>query len=392
MSFANPTPLRVGMTGTLAGTRYRVAGRVVLGMEDAGETYYWNEFNLVDDAGDSVTLVYEESESGGEWKLFTWFEPDNPRSVPEAAAQRVGDEVNFDGTPLRVTLVDESRVYHIEGEAPEGVEMGDVAHYFNAEAGNKMQVASWTGDEVEYYRGVDLPRGTVATAFGLPSERSAASFLSAPDEGGLASSGVVLKVVGALLFLAIIFASYSSCRPTVRRPTLVKTTAPSSPLTVGSSFTLAGKNYIVTSHAVVEIAQVGQVHERHEYKLLDHDGNPALLVYGLKPSAKDGALFTPIQPLDPLTPQQAAALRAGDTVNLDGSVAPVSQLFRSVIRQADSPESPDSRIGTMSFGFSGKSGETLLLARWNDGGIAFYRGRNLDAKEVTAGFRQPPQK
>jgi hypothetical protein len=137
---------------------------------------------------------------------------------------------------------------------------------------------------------------------------------------------------------------------------------------------------------------VGQVHERHEYKLLDHDGNPALLVYGLKPGAKDGALFTPIQPLDPLTPQQAAALRAGDNENLDGSVAPVSELFQSVIRQADSPESPDSRTGTMSFGFCGKSGETLLLARWNDGGIAFYRGRNLDAKEVTAGFRQPPQK
>ena len=37
------------MTGTLSGTRYRVVGRVVLGMEEGGETYYWNEFNLVDD-------------------------------------------------------------------------------------------------------------------------------------------------------------------------------------------------------------------------------------------------------------------------------------------------------------------------------------------------------
>ena len=52
------------MSGTLAGKHYRVAGRVVMGMEDAGETYYWNEFNLVNDEGESATLVYEQSVDG----------------------------------------------------------------------------------------------------------------------------------------------------------------------------------------------------------------------------------------------------------------------------------------------------------------------------------------
>ena len=52
MSFANPTPLRIGATGTLNGWRVRVAGRVVLGVRDGGETYYWNEYNLVDDQGE----------------------------------------------------------------------------------------------------------------------------------------------------------------------------------------------------------------------------------------------------------------------------------------------------------------------------------------------------
>ncbi|MEI9864534.1 MAG: hypothetical protein WDN00_08275 [Limisphaerales bacterium] len=33
----------------------------------------------------------------------------------------------------------------IEGRAPDGVEVGDVANYFNAEAGDMMQVVSWTG-------------------------------------------------------------------------------------------------------------------------------------------------------------------------------------------------------------------------------------------------------
>ena len=39
------------MRGTICGRRFRVAGRVVMGMDDEGTTYYWNEFHLVDDAG-----------------------------------------------------------------------------------------------------------------------------------------------------------------------------------------------------------------------------------------------------------------------------------------------------------------------------------------------------
>ena len=39
--------------------------------------------------------------------------------------------------------------------------MGDVAEYFNAEAGRIMQVVSWTGEEVEYYNGVKIKHGMV---------------------------------------------------------------------------------------------------------------------------------------------------------------------------------------------------------------------------------------
>ena len=43
MSFANPTPIKVGMSGTFNGRQYRVAGRVVIGMDEGGEQYFWNE-------------------------------------------------------------------------------------------------------------------------------------------------------------------------------------------------------------------------------------------------------------------------------------------------------------------------------------------------------------
>ena len=388
MSFSNPTPVKVGMVGTFAGKSHRVAGRVVMGMDDEGETYYWQEFNLVADDGDFITLVYEPTESGGDWRLFTLFEPENPMSVQEAATKRVGDQVNLEGHPVRVTLVDESQVYYIEGEAPEGVEVGDVAHYFNAETANKMQVASWTGDEIEFYRGVDLKPATVAAALNVQIKSPGATFLSG-GQSASPSSGVVVKVVIAFLGLAILLGGYASCRPTRQRTVVRKTNAPTSPLRIGGSGKLDGTTWQIRNHALVEAAQVGRLCDRHEYQLLDESGNRVLLVHGFEPGANDWALFTALEPLEPLTPRQAAALRAGERVNLDGFVAPVSEISQYVFREVEGAELPDLKPGAILYGFRARTGSTLLLARWNESGIHFYRGKPLPAKEVVAAFSAP---
>ncbi len=144
MSFENPTRLRIGMHGNFSGKDYRLVGRVVLGETEAGETYYWNEFNLVAGDGSYADLVYEETERGGEWRLFTMFDPEYPLTAADAATKRIGDRLNLNGTDVRVTLVETSHVYRIEGQAPEGIEVGAEADYFNAEAGEIMQVVSWT--------------------------------------------------------------------------------------------------------------------------------------------------------------------------------------------------------------------------------------------------------
>ena len=204
MSNTNPTPIRVGTYGTFNGVRYLVAGRLVMGMELDGERYFWNEFNLVSDNGDTATLVHEEGELGVEWRMFVLFEPEFLMSASEAAAKRVGDRINLEGTHVRISLVDESRVYHIEGDAPEGVELGDVAKYFNAQSGKDMIVVSWTDDEVEYYRGKDLDSGLVAAAFDIQkaefssfASSSGSSFLSSGsgDSGNEFVSMGTLKVV-----------------------------------------------------------------------------------------------------------------------------------------------------------------------------------------------------
>ncbi len=384
LEFANPTSVQIGMSGTFVGIHYRVAGRVVLGVEEAGDIYYWQEFNLVGDNGQSATLVYESSENGPEWKLFTLFEPEFPMSLQEAQVKRVGETVNLDGKPMRVTLVDESQVHYIECVAPEGVEVGDVAHYFNAELPNKMLVVSWTGNEIEFYHGMDVPRGTVPQAFGLLRDAPQDSLNLRAVE--LPSSHWPVKIIGVFLGAIILFVIYSTFKPRPAPAVPAKPKLAAAPFGMGGRGALGGVNYLLKNHAVVEIAQVSQLYDRHEYTLSTADDKTALLTFGFKPDLKQWFLFIPFEPANPMSSLQAGAVRAGDTVDLDGSPSQVTQLFLATLRQIQGVEATGSTNGSVFYGFSSNDKTKPLLVRWNESGIEFYRGKVLSAKEVTSAF------
>src|ERR1035438_10112347 len=212
------------MTGKLSGKQYRVVGRVVLGEEEEGGTYYWNEFNLETDAGEVATLVYEETERGVEWRLFQMFEPGCPMAAADAATKREGDPLDLDGTHMFVRLVSKSRVYHIEGKAPEGVDLGDMAHYFNAVAGNTMMVVSWTGEEVEFYKGLDLSPTTVSAAFNVRLVNFSRLF-RAPG-GSRQLSGLVVVLVVALVLVIVMVFGYHAFMPSRRPPARARTRPP----------------------------------------------------------------------------------------------------------------------------------------------------------------------
>jgi len=394
MSYANPTPLRLGATGVLGGQRFRVAGRVVMGMDDEGETYYWNEFHLMDDAGASATLVFEETESGSEWRLFTPFEPANPLTASEAAAKSVGDQVNLDGSPMPITLANQSRVYFIEGTPPEGVEVGNVADYFNVESGNQMLVVSWTGDEVEFYQGITVPAETVASAFDLPQmpapsralslSGSLSNSLSGETAAPVSSTWILKLVVIGILMAAWFFSS----RPVSWRPTaLTKPKPPAVMLNTGARGAINGRMFTVTGCAVVEVAKVGALYDRQEYELTRVGGGRALLVCGLNGSAKEWHLFLPFTPTEPLTPFEAAAKRAGDTVTLDGGGMKIQELFRAKCLSLDGSAAADTTPGAVRFGFLARGPDRWLMARWNEKGIEFYIGFVLPERETAAAFK-----
>jgi hypothetical protein len=396
MSFENPTRLRIGMHADFAGKDYRVLGRVVMGESEDDETYYWQEFNLKAGDGSYADLVYEVTERGGQWKLFTMFEPEYPLTAADAATKCVCDPLNLTGKDVRVTFRGRSRVYRIEGEAPEGIEVGDVAEYFNAEAGDLMQVVSWTGDEVEYYNGVNLSREVVNSAFKLPPEPGGFSgitrgFSSLSGSGsGNYDNGVrfTLKALSVIALLVIIFGRDLSCSTDHEAPAVKHLAAGPAPLAVGATGKWHDKNYRVTAHAKVEVAQIGLIFDRHEYELTDDYGEKSLVICGDKPDADDWTFYEEFSPVVPpeQTASQFAAKTVGGIVEMDGFSGRVSEIIRCTVQQADGEALSNLKSGTVFYGLAATNEFNTLLARWNTNGLFYYRGQNMAAKKLAASF------
>jgi hypothetical protein len=391
MSFPNSTPIQIGMTCRFSGQPYRVAGRLVLGMEEEGKTYYWTEFNLQTGQNQGATLVYEETDDGDVWRLFTLFEPKMPQPAAWAAQQRVGQAVDVDGVPYRVTLVDESQVYAIEGEAPEGVEVGDIAHYFNAEKANRLVVVSWTGDEVEYFRGVNIPASAVASAFGLPRERLGSTSqlqsqgYSTPHFPAAALAKVVaFLAVGGLL---VWWTQSPHTRPFF--PPVVKTRTPMAPLVLGASGRWDNSEWQITQRLKSEVAQVGQVYDQHEYLLSDDTGKSALLVFARQSQGERWYFYTRLSPANFLTPRQAAAKKAGQTLTCNGVMARVVELFQTTVREIQPVETASARTGEVFYGFQARAATNLYLVRWNTNGLTCHWGATVPGTEVLKAFRNP---
>ncbi|KAF0177957.1 MAG: hypothetical protein FD161_2156 [Limisphaerales bacterium] len=383
MSNANPTPIRVGMTGTFAGKPYTIIARVVMGMEEEGETYYWNEFYLSDGSDRIAMLVCEEVYGAQQWRLFTEFTPQQPLNAREAGLKKVGDRVSLDGVSAEVTVVDETRVYFIEGKAPDWVSVGDVAQYFNAEAGGKMWVVSWSGDEVEYYRGLNLHGELVAQALGLPagSFRSASGSSSSSSASfiGLGSALATFAVVGFFLFRGCSdsrsLTRYATRSPPPAPPPVVaRQPAPPPPLTVGTNVVLDGRSYQVITHRVTGFTKVNSQWNTHHYQVADDSGQTNLLAVRLQSASPSLHLFKQHVATRPPTPSVAAAMRVGEKVTLDDYEGTVTELLMSHEVSRTGP--PIAGLGTngLTYHYLATGTNGMLLASWNGERIVFHRG------------------
>jgi len=392
MSTLNPTLLRVGATGRIDDRGYTVRCRVVLSVRIKGELYYWNEYLLDDGSGDLVTLCYEEDETGCVWRLFSELAPLRALSAREAAGKRVGDQVDLGRGPLRVTLVNRSRVVHIEGNPPEWLTLGDEADFFNAEANGRMLVVSWTGEEVEYYYGGTLPRRHVAEAFGLPYLRTSRPSASSGFGSGSSSSSGVYAWLGWLWLIGIVGAvaavfvfsrndSYQVSDP----PT--KQSAPANELPVAARGDLPGAGeFRIEGRSLVEIGELGARFDRHEYSLRLGGGEAAILIDAVAPGLKSWLLLRPIAPPGAWTPATLAALRVGQPLRWGGQDFPVARIQGSRLLSLSGEPGDLPEIGEQRYGLIARQPGEWLLARWSATDLKVYRGRELSETEVSRVF------
>lgn len=393
MSTANPTGLKLCAAGALAGREYRVAGRVVLSTLYEGEPWYWNEFHLIDRAGGTATLVHEDEGDDSPWKLFTDAMPSSPPPVAELEAKAAGDTIALENVPLKITLVGESRVEFIEGEAPEGVEVGDVARYFNAQRGTQMFVVSWTGDEVEVFRGMDLPPHAIRQAFGTSAGASAQRFthLTGEATGDGGTSGPTKFIIGLFAFAigaGLLFAQISSWRKSSRprQSSVVKQPTPAAPLATGQSGRLLGTDWKIASHAVIEVTHVGARYDRHDYRLAADDGSIAWLVSGLNGKPGEWHYFTSVTPPEHLTPTVAAAYRSGQRITIDDITAIVDRPFQTKV-MSDTGDPAAAGANRVRFNLSAHGADRPFVVTWNSETITVWRGTELREPQVTAAFR-----
>jgi hypothetical protein len=291
--------------------------------------------------------------------------------------------VNLDGTPLRVTLVQRSQVYFVEGKAPEGVRVGQHTNYFNAEDADKMEVVSWTGDEVEFYTGQTMTAGEVAAGFRIDG---LSRFLFLLTGGrNFWNRRVIAPFVVAGLILAVVMFVFSGTR-TVSRPAGAVVLPAAAPiLSVGESGELRAQHFQIASHAVVDIAEVGLRFSRHEYELTDDDGNTAVLISGAGRAEGNWTLATAFDPPTPLTPEKAGAMTAGQLIALDTGSARFDQLFRSTIGKVDGAK-PKYLTGGVLYGFSAATASNRLIVRWNSTNIIWLKGELIPERQVKAAF------
>jgi len=387
MSFRNPTQIRLGMTGSFFNKTYRVMGRAVLGVMEGGRNYYWNEFYLESGGGPTVTLVFEETEGGCAWRLFTMFDPQPPMTAAEAATKREGDPVELDGALLHVTRVDRSQVYFVEGKAPEGIARGKVASYFNADAGSREIVVSWTGEEVEYYSGTTTSASLVATAFKL---QGFAAWRFMASKGRSWFSAQICLLAALVLALVCIplacFIDSSHSRPA---PAVKLEQAPASALHVGASGAVNDTTYKITGHELVEMAEMGRRWQRHQYDLDGSDHIGACLVCDPGSNGPVWILYIWMQPDTRLTPFEAGAKRAGEKVNVDGSEVSIREIFRSTVHSSEGESASSGKAGDVFYGFTGQiSSNTVLLVRWNQTNVVYEKGTPMSAKTVLTSFGQ----
>jgi hypothetical protein len=158
------------MRATFHSKQYELVRHLVLGMQEKGKTYTWQEFHLRAADGADRVLVYDT----GRWQLMEAFVPEPPLSWQQVAGLTPGCFARLDGARgATVTAVAAAEVRAVEGARMAGDTVGKQYNFLEAKYRGRLYTVEWTGDDIVFYRGRPLATPQVYMAFGLRHELTA---------------------------------------------------------------------------------------------------------------------------------------------------------------------------------------------------------------------------
>ncbi len=219
------TPFKLGMKGIIGFVNYQVIGRIryidtgeeyasVSGLddEDADEgSDEWDEWLLLSEEG-AYRWISDSDDVG----LVLW-EPFTPTAPVDPDTIRRGVSLNLeDAASARVRSRGSATIEFLEGEMTWRAMLGDRMNYAEAVNRSRLYSVEWTPEEVEFYRGERLDRGSIESAFGIESQERELVGAGAGGGGGggkrrtgcfSSSTLIIIGVVVVILLCMVVSTS-----------------------------------------------------------------------------------------------------------------------------------------------------------------------------------------
>lgn len=192
--------LTVGARGLLHGKAATVAGRVRYKAGDWSESWSWDEWFLAYDDGN---VAYLQDDEGS----LTLFRPFVPAHAVAPSELRAGNYAKLDhGSPAMIEEVAEARIVFSEGEVPFVPDPTKAIGYADLVSDAYTYSVEWTGDEVEFWRGVRVPKQLMASGFALraPPGGDGGDDDDHDEEEWLANQPPLVKAMILLAILAVV--------------------------------------------------------------------------------------------------------------------------------------------------------------------------------------------
>jgi hypothetical protein len=154
------------------------------------------------------------------------------------------------------------------------------------------------------------------------------------------------------------------------------------PLRVGMSGLLGGKEYRIAARTVFSMTEEGETSYWHEFELVAPDGS---LLY-LEHDEGEWKLFEPFMPMQPLTVDVVHGLGVGSKLILDGRGHQVTERGVATVRFVEGVPSQPPAAGEQRHYLEAGFGSQQVSVEWHGHEIELYRARPLALRQVLTFF------